>query len=566
MTKHLHPSVRIIEVSLEGAKEDCLEAEFNKDSDDEPAESADVELEQDDEPTVTVEDGAGGHQSETMTSSMPLPAAHRVRPNMVYRYLLGYGRVGHSLIMVSIFGVDWVYAYIPTLASLLELFKNQFLKSGKLGTRDYEESQSSQSTGFVDASGSVVRGGKKRKAQTRKDDQQALSHLQQIGEIGQARYRFVSDSFMRRHEIGPYADELKVEQKAIVEPIRQESDEDSDGDWVAEALTQKGDRNVDEEPISASIGFSSGSDGPAGSVGVEFNFGGKRKKRRKRPSISEVARQTSISTESKKPAGPRVSDRESGVMGRIRAAGANSLVGRSILGAYPGDVPSPGDAADAAGLFGLAQKYGYGDWSEDDMEDERPRNRRRKKRTTTPLRKPSRRNDRRPSSSLGLEFEVRSSSSASSGPKSPARYQTRLERELETEVEPTKLQKSRVRKKKKKKVKPLHPSKNAGTDEGEVLTNALDVLKNGAAEEKSKSISSTKSKASDDAGKVLGAALGVLDDAVDEKSTQKSLTTKKGIQKEKKFKPSRSESLKESEDNKVLGSALDILEKAAKEK
>merc|ERR1712238_208903 len=59
------------------------------------------------------------------------------------------------------------------------------------------------------------------------------------------------------------------------------------------------------------------------------------------------------------------SDRESGVMGRLRAAGANSLVGRNILGAYPGDLPPPQEAADASGLIYLARRYGYGEWSED---------------------------------------------------------------------------------------------------------------------------------------------------------------------------------------------------------
>ena len=65
------------------------------------------------------------------------------------------------------------------------------------------------------------------------------------------------------------------------------------------------------------------------SVGVEFGIGGKRKKGR-RKTVSDAAR--GLSAQSKKPkrnVGPRTSDRESGFMGYIRAAGANSQFGRN---------------------------------------------------------------------------------------------------------------------------------------------------------------------------------------------------------------------------------------------
>mmetsp|Transcript_804 Transcript_804/g.1774 ORF Transcript_804/g.1774 Transcript_804/m.1774 type:complete len:240 (+) Transcript_804:121-840(+) len=53
-------------------------------------------------------------------------------------------------------------------------------------------------------------------------------------------------------------------------------------------------------------------------------------------------------------------------MGRLRAQGANSLMGRSILGAYPGDLPPPDEAGSSRGVVDLARRYGYGDWSDEE--------------------------------------------------------------------------------------------------------------------------------------------------------------------------------------------------------
>mmetsp|Transcript_47774 Transcript_47774/g.48666 ORF Transcript_47774/g.48666 Transcript_47774/m.48666 type:complete len:295 (+) Transcript_47774:643-1527(+) len=109
-------------------------------------------------------------------------------------------------------------------------------------------------------------------------------------------------------------------------------------------------------------------------VGMDFTVGKSTKRRKKKSSqLGTIVRQIDYSdgvSSKKNPPVSHVSDRESGVMGRLRAAGANSLVGRNILGAYPGDLPPPQEAADASGLIYLARRYGYGEWSEDgDLSD-----------------------------------------------------------------------------------------------------------------------------------------------------------------------------------------------------
>lgn len=328
---------------------------------------------------------------------MPTP---RARPNLIYRELLGYGWPGHTLIMVFVYCVQWVNVYLPILANVLQKVKSQVWQNKGVFSDDLD-SQASQSAGFVRADGSVVRGGRKQKARTRKDDQKALNQLQQIEDIGQARYRFVSESFMRRHGIGPYAGERPAIEIHTFSGEQGYESEESDNDWVVEALTKDEAQGKKDSSFDTSVGLSYGSGGPAVSVGVNFDLGGKTRKTKKRPTVTDVARQTSVSTK-RKPVGPRVSDRESGVMGRIRAAGANSLVGRSILGAYPGDLPAPEEAADADGLSDLAQKYGYGDWS-DDEETFDFSSRRRKRTSSTKRRK------RKPSQQAEILFEFGSS-------------------------------------------------------------------------------------------------------------------------------------------------------------
>lgn len=369
------------------------------------------------------EEMATGHNTEPSTSPVP-----RVRPNPMYCFLLGYGRVGHILIMESILVIEWIKTYFPMLASLLDSVSAKIFPRNGGAIDGSDDFGLSQTTGFVSTDGSVVRGGKKRRAQTKKEDEKALSQLKQIGDIRQAKYRFLSESFMERHGLGLYASEWAEETVEVTDGLLsrgsrkkkglEQEAEESDAEWIVEALTQESPSIQSKSAVEPNIDMSLGNSGASVRVGVEVSLGKSTKKRR-RSSISDVARQTLV-VKTKKPSGPRVSDRESGVMGRIRAAGANSLMGRSIMGAYPGDAPSPSEAADARGLIDLARKYGYGDWSDDEEEDdnEKPRKERRKKKERSLVGSQKGKGRKSRSSSLGLEFDFRSSDSV---PRATAR-------------------------------------------------------------------------------------------------------------------------------------------------
>jgi len=135
---------------------------------------------------------------------------------------------------------------------------------------------------------------------------------------------------------------------------------------------------------------------------------------------------------------------ESDVMGRLRAAGANSLMGHSILGAYPADLPPPHEAGDASGLIDLARKYGYGDWSDDGdlsdsnfypdsdededenddddeyfMDEEVPDIRRKRSSTSSSTKKKKSRKRRSSQQELGVSFDFDLSSSSSQGASPP---------------------------------------------------------------------------------------------------------------------------------------------------
>lgn len=160
------------------------------------------------------------------------------------------------------------------------------------------------------------------------------------------------------------------ERNAIVKLPDGEEEEESDVDWVVEALSKEKEEEEITSPIETSLGAGLGSSGATISVGVQFGLSKKTTKRKRRSTLADAATERTPKPK-KKLVGPRTSDRDGGggVFGRIRAAGANSLVSRSLLGAYPGDAVPPSEAGSADGVVALAEKYGYGDWSDDDDGD-----------------------------------------------------------------------------------------------------------------------------------------------------------------------------------------------------
>ena len=269
----------------------------------------------------------------------------------------------------------WIRVYLPDVYRLFNNMATTVLPSLRQGDED-DDMSASLATGFVASDGSTVRAGTKSKAQTRKADERALDQLKRVGDVKTARYRFVSDSFMKRHAIGPYraegGDDLMgpAAGPSLISKIVEGQEEESDTEWIEQALIAEDDVEDVPSPMGASVGLSVGSAGPSISVGVQFGSDEKRKKKR-RKKVSDAVRGVSAATKKpKKKVGPQKSDRDSGVMGRIRAAGANSVFGRSVLGAYPGDALPPDEAGDARGLADVATKYGYGDWSDDEYDDD----------------------------------------------------------------------------------------------------------------------------------------------------------------------------------------------------
>jgi hypothetical protein len=111
-------------------------------------------------------------------------------------------------------------------------------------------------------------------------------------------------------------------------------------------------------------------------VGVGFSIGGKgmsssnQRKSSRSKKTAFIAAAIATPQKTKKAVTPQRAG-ESGMFGRIRDFGANNLVSRSLMGAYPGDALTPSDAADSTRLLDLAsKKYGYGDWSDDEDDDD----------------------------------------------------------------------------------------------------------------------------------------------------------------------------------------------------
>ena len=383
-------------------------------------------------------------ENDIESMSETLPTRSRVRPNFMFRFLLDYGLIGHILIMELILVAEWFQAYVPMLPSLLKYVVYDVLKYKKESRRDNGDRAYDQPSGLINPDG-TSRVGKKPKQQTKKDDQKALDNLRNIGDVNQAKYRFITQTFMERHSLGPYGtsiSEIKVEVET------EEIEADSDSGWILEALTHESDENDDEvsSRFQPNVGFSLGSDGPKMTVGMDFTVGKSTKRRKKKSSqLGTIVRQIDYSgsvSSKKKPPVSHVSDRESGVMGRLRAAGANSLMGRSILGAYPADLPPPHEAGDASGLIDLARKYGYGDWSDDgdlsdsnfypdsdededendddeNFMDEKVPDRRRKRSSTSSSKKKKSRKRRSSKQELGVSFDFDLSSSSSQGVSPP---------------------------------------------------------------------------------------------------------------------------------------------------
>ena len=377
-----------IEEEIESTEENLKEQ--NSSEFDYKESTAVISKEQNDE-IVSDDRGEDANESIGKTSSRLVshelrkaPIRDRVPPNLIFRSLLDFGFVGHIMIMELILATEWLRLYTPMLLSFYYWIVHDILKIRKASRSESGANLYKRTSGLINLS-DASRLGKKSRRQTKKEDQRALDNLRNIGDVNQAKYSFVTEAFMKRHSIGPFGNymttiETEVEANSNGS-FTESSKSEGDSSWILEALAHESDENDIENSFSSPIetDVSLGSEGPKMTVGINFSVGKvPRRKSKNRTQLQSAARQFDYSDSfpRERTAGPRVSDIQSGVMGRLRAAGANSYMGRSILGAYPGDLPPPEEAADASGLVDFAQRYGYGEWSdysdidEDGMNDD----------------------------------------------------------------------------------------------------------------------------------------------------------------------------------------------------
>lgn len=412
------------------------EAEAEEDSDDKETASTAVE-------TSGSDDTASGESTtkvkqqtdQTKTSSPPSPQSFLPRPrppNALYRFLLRQGRIGHVIVMVLVLLSELIALYIPPLAKVLgAILARIFPTPSEPPPGRRRRPPPGSASDLLAAATTASRTGqskRQKRALTKQADRVALQQLQRLGSVEDAKYRYVSASFLRRHRLGPYAtassttmtvrvpgeqqidqdlvgfgsdetsatnaalisrDKTKRRKGKVLPAVAEDSESDGGADWVLAALTQpaatasiKTRRSRRRPVVQPTVSIGVGSRGSS-SISVGFEIGGDSSSSAgisnadRRRSALEAALSADAAARrrlpQKKQAGPRSSDRDGGdgIFGRIRAAaGTDSRLSRSLLGAYPGDAVPPSEAANPEGVLELAERYGWGDWSEESDEDD----------------------------------------------------------------------------------------------------------------------------------------------------------------------------------------------------
>lgn len=303
-------------------------------------------------------------------------------PNAIYRFLLRSGYIGRVIVLNIIALIEFIKTYIPPLFTILDMLGDRLgLKPPIPSYPASPDRQSSSSSSYTSTSSSLSqRSGqskKQRQSILRQVDEYAVKQLQRIGTIHKAKYRLLSDTFMKRHYLGSYVSTTTMESNnmklndadELNTNNQQQASKSSDSlfdkivpfasskktkilfnddkkmidmDWVIKAMTQPG-RNINND---RHIDWSKTNEGIIQMIkSNKYNNGVKK-------SII-----TSISESS---------DNSNSLVGRSLRAVSGTSLSRSLLGAYPGDAVPINDAASANGIVPLAYKYGYGEWSDDD--------------------------------------------------------------------------------------------------------------------------------------------------------------------------------------------------------
>ena len=319
-----------------------------------------------------------------------------VPPNALYRFWLTKGRVGHIIVAAMAITSELATCYLPFLASFVTwLLKTTGIYDAEKAIRVAEARRAAAMRGHPVGSPKRGRFGANKRVQTARKkaaDQVAVGKLRSLAGEGGAggiardsRYCHLSTSFMKRHALGPYSLEIdaKAARDSLVQDVVGESVAEHGEELVLDALKGKNveveapDETEEEEDWVVQA-LSTGQTGSSGensvSFGVDFTIGGQRRRPNTRDAMLKAASESRSSIAGgrrRKVVGQRSSDRDggSGVLGRIRAAGGDMMPAR-VLGAYPGDAVPIEEAGSANGLFALARRYGYGDWSESEVTDD----------------------------------------------------------------------------------------------------------------------------------------------------------------------------------------------------
>eukprot|EP00978_Attheya_sp_CCMP212_P000203 scaffold367_cov46-Attheya_sp.AAC.2 len=368
-------------------------------------------------------------RKEIVRASTPPNALYRL---LLRRGPVGHGVVSIAVVWVEWVELylPWVAHFLTWVLASLHIYTGPRPIASRNHPNNRPSSVSSRAAHMNAAyAGVVSRPGKVGQVETKKADEVALAKLRTLGTTNShdkhqtdAKYGHVSTFFLKRHGLGPYyptkADESSTSahsstqrilgesfrettngeggtttnMASLLEPPEEQDLYTEEQDWVVQAL-QEGpyevssswNENVLVSPSSSAV-----------RVGLDVRGMVTKKrasetkpttKRTKVLSLASVDRWHVLEAaaaskrhdhlgerhnthQRRRPAAvKKTSDRDGGVMGRLRAVGANSFVSRQLLGAYPGDAVPPQQAGSANGVMELARKYGYGDWSDDNDND-----------------------------------------------------------------------------------------------------------------------------------------------------------------------------------------------------
>lgn len=287
--------------------------------------------------------------------------ARRKPPNALCRFLIRQGIIGRIFAMLLTIVMEWSEAYVPPLAKSVAYLWNRVFPDQEPNRLRVHRPKTVNT--MASASVSSQRTGqseKQRKQLAKQADLIALEQLKRLGSLQDAKYRYVSEAFLRRHSLGRWAKtqtplagngESSIATSArgpLKEARPRLNDEVENVGWILKELRDS------PKSLDATAGDYS-------EVLMNVN--------RKGDTIISAGRVRRKPTKTRqKLSRQRASDRDGGdgILGRIRAANTSSFSSRKLLGAYPGDAVPLAEAANKRGVIDLARKYGWGEWSDDE--------------------------------------------------------------------------------------------------------------------------------------------------------------------------------------------------------